>query len=84
MSRAFPTAAGGFTLIELMVVVIVVTILAIITIPAYERYTTRSKILAAQAALVSMGVDLKEFQQDHMTYAGGCPTPPPTPGPQCA
>ncbi len=68
--------AGGFTLIELMVVVVVAAILAVIAVPAYTRYVTRSKLLAAQSALIAMGFDLEQYQQDHMTFVGGCPAPP--------
>ncbi len=80
MPSTFQTPAGGFTLIELLIVVLVVAILAIIIVPSYERYVTESKIQTAQAALVSMGIDLKQYQQDSPTssYVGGCPVPPPT------
>ncbi len=77
MSKSF-SATGGFTLIELMVVVVVVTILAVITVPMYEQYIMKSKIQTAQAALMSMGVALKQYQQDHLSYVGFCPAPPPT------
>jgi type IV pilus assembly protein PilA len=42
----------GFTLIELMIVVAIIGILASISLPAYQDYTTRAKIAEA-IALVS-------------------------------
>ncbi len=37
-------AQGGFTVIELMIVVTIVSILAVIAMPAYLEYATRSKV----------------------------------------
>jgi type IV pilus assembly protein PilE len=62
----------GFTLIELMVVVVIVAILASIGIPAYSDYVTRGKLAEAYANLASQRVKLEQYYQDRRTYLGAC------------
>lgn len=64
----------GFSLIELMVVVVVIGILASIGIPAYSDYSTRGKLMEATSGLSDGRVKMEQFFQDNRTYVGGtCP-----------
>jgi type IV pilus assembly protein PilE len=62
----------GFTLIELMIVVVIVAILAAIGIPSYQDYIRRGRIAEAVSALSDIRVKMEQFFQDNRTYAGSC------------
>ncbi|WP_458735700.1 pilin [Zobellella taiwanensis] len=51
MKTPAPGRQGGFTLIELMIVVAIVAILAAVALPAYQTYTKRAKFSEVIAAV---------------------------------
>ncbi|MCM8594782.1 type IV pilin protein [Accumulibacter sp.] len=68
---------NGFTLIEVMVVVVVIGILAAIAIPNYTDHLIRSRITQATSGLAERRARLEQFFQDNHLYfqaaAGGNP-----------
>lgn len=46
--------SGGFTLIEMMIVVAIVAILAMISLPSYRQYVIRASRDAAQSELIEL------------------------------
>lgn len=64
----------GFTLIELMIVVVIVAILAMVALPAYNDYVLRGRIQEATTALADGATRMEQYFQDNRRYstvAGG-------------
>jgi len=75
-------AAKGFTLIEVMIVVVIVAILAAVALPAYREYILRGKITEATSLLSDLRLRAEKFFGDNRTYVDFIATPltPTVPG----
>jgi len=65
-----PVAAHrrGFTLIELMIAIAIVTILAAVALPSYSDYVRRGHLSGAFEALGTYRMRLEQFYQDGNAY----------------
>ncbi|HSH48349.1 MAG TPA: type IV pilin protein [Halomonas sp.] len=60
---------GGFTLVELLIIVMVIGILAAVAIPAYYGHVERSRRSDAVTALMSLAQAQERFMASHGEYA---------------
>lgn len=61
---------NGFTLIELMIVVVIVGILTVIAIPSYTSYLEKARRSEAQTSLMELAAKIERFYSENHTYAG--------------
>ncbi len=62
-------ASGGFTIVELMIVLVFVAVLATIALPAYQGYVIKANRGAAQAYLMEIAQRQQLYFNDTRTYA---------------
>ncbi|ENV12148.1 MULTISPECIES: type IV pilin protein [Acinetobacter] len=63
----------GFTLIELMIVVVIVAVFAAIAIPSYEIYIARANKSKAQSEMLKIAERLENYKGKQLSYAGYIP-----------
>jgi type IV pilus assembly protein PilE len=61
----------GFSLIELMIVVVIIAVLAAIALPAYQRHVVATRRATAAACLTEMAQFMERHYTDNLTYVGG-------------
>ena len=69
----------GFTLVELMVVLVIAGILAAIAVPMYTGYVRRAHRAEAQSALLELARALEAYRSRTLSYADSAQSGPPGP-----
>ena len=69
MFTKFQSRERGFTLIELMIVVVIIGILAALAVPRFMAATTKSKQSEAKQLLKQVYTMQRAYRQEHDTYA---------------
>ena len=78
--KAIPISSAdrrrGFTLIEMMIVVVVVAVLAAIALPAYQDQVRKSRRASAESVLMDNAAKQQVYLLDsRLSYAGGASCP---------
>jgi type IV pilus assembly protein PilE len=73
--RSLGGAISGFTLIELMLVVAVVTVLSLIAFPAYTEYVIKARRAEAITLLNRIAQEQERWRANNPTYATLAATP---------
>lgn len=61
--------SDGFTLIELMIVLIIVGVLAAVALPAYQDYVRKARRADAMALLLDLQLTQEKYRANNVRYA---------------
>lgn len=64
----------GFTLVELMIVVVIVAILTAIALPSYQQYVRRADLSVAKQVSLHIASELERFKSKNYSYKGFDPS----------
>ena len=78
MNTFFRKRIKGFTVIELMIVLVIVAILVALAYPSYIQYVRKSKRGEAQQLLLNWSINQEIWRSNHTAYAGTGDLPAPT------
>ena len=73
--RKLHTRDGGFTLIELMIVVAIIGILAAIAIPNFLRFQLRSRVGEGKTNIAAIRTAEESYAAEYATYVAAAPLP---------
>ena len=68
VNKVVRKSQGGFTLVELMVTVVVIALLAMVAIPAYNDSVRKGRRADAKAALEKIAARQEQYFMDNKTY----------------
>ena len=63
------TSMAGFSLIELLIVVVIVAILGMVAVPSYRQYSIRAQRTEAKTALLQLAANQERFYLQNNTYS---------------
>lgn len=72
--------AAGFTLVELMVVVLIVAMLSAIAVPGYRSHVVKTQRAAAKGCLMQYAQLMERYYTTYLTYNDAVDAPPGPPG----
>ena len=64
---------GGFTLMELMIVVVIISILVAIALPSYQQYILRSRRIEGKNALLDLASRQERYYSINNAYTDSAP-----------